>query len=102
MVQLLYLTFPPNKGSFLGLKTELHFRRLIQIPHTHPRKKPAQDIHFFTVEKELDFIQKVYKIQKEDNSLTVSQKINKFWGPGNFYIKHFLMVIAIRLSLNIR
>lgn len=38
MVQLLYLTFPPNRGSFLGLKTELHLRPLIQIPHTHPPK----------------------------------------------------------------
>lgn len=50
-------------------------------------------MYLVTVEKELDFIQKVYKIQKADNSLTVSQKINKFWGPGNFFL-HFLVVVA--------
>lgn len=37
-----------------------------------------------SVEKEFDFIQKVYKIHKADNWLTVGQKINKFWEPGSF------------------
>lgn len=58
---------------------------------SHPPKKPQpRDLTLIHCGKrELDFIQKVYKIQKADNSLTVSQKINKIWGPGKYFFQHF-------------
>lgn len=67
------LTFPPSRGACLGLKAEPPLGPLIQ--NTPPKKnhRPGHTL-LNCGKRELDFIQKVYKIQKADNSLTVSQK----------------------------
>ena len=50
-------------------------------------------MHFLTVEIENLTLFRVYKTQKAGNSLTVSQKINKFWGPGNFFKTFFFWLL---------
>lgn len=43
--------------------------------------------------KELDFIQKVYKILKEDNWLTLNQKINNSGSWVIFFFKKTLLLL---------
>lgn len=69
-------TLPPSRGFCLGLKAESILGPTFR---THPRKKNKKNhkpghILLNCGKRELDFIQEVYKIQKADNSLTVSQK----------------------------
>lgn len=66
---------PPIRGFCLGLKAESILGPSFR---THPSKKKKNHkpghILLNCGKRELDFIQEVYKIQKADNSLTVSQK----------------------------
>lgn len=74
---------PPTQQRVLhGTESRIHIGALIQNPPPQKKKNTHKPGHVLLNcgKRELDFIQEVYKIQKADNSLTVSQKINKFWG----------------------
>ena len=66
---------PPHQRVLPGTESRIHLGPLIQNPPRQKKKnhKPGH-VLLNCGKRELDFIQEVYKIQKADNSLTVSQK----------------------------